>query len=279
VDYGLIFRVGNLLPMLAVVLVMTLIALCNVTPWRLLVQAISNVTLSYRTALPVFVKANLMKYIPGNIFQYVGRNQLAIDQKLPHLEVAFATMLDVGLTVLSAGLISVIFLSSFVGELFRVHLLEYTVFIFLVLAVLLVLALLLFIFRKKIKVLFRQYRHFFTGKTVAKIIISLAYYLVVLLLSGLMFLVVLTFILGEQLPFVQGFQLITAYTLAWLVGFVTPGAPAGIGIKELVMVSVTGNLLSYQTIALAMVIMRILMIIADILAFIMGRFVIAKERM
>ena len=62
--------------------------------------------------MPVFTRSNLYKYVPGNVFQYVGRNKLAEDAQVSHVDVACATVLDVLGCVISTGIISVILLGS-----------------------------------------------------------------------------------------------------------------------------------------------------------------------
>ena len=60
-----------------------------------------------------------------------------------------------------------------------------------------------------------------------------------------------------------------AFIFAWIVGFITPGAPGGIGIREGVMIFVSGDKYS-DRIVLFVLVMRISSIIADIAAFVVG---------
>ncbi len=268
INYGTLFRIQNILPCLFVILVQTIIVITNVFPWKTLVSSVSGKKVSYREVIPVFVKSNLMKYIPGNVFQYAGRQELAVNKQLPQLEVAFATLMDILLNVIGAGLISLVFLHEFVGSIFSkyVNVSE----ISLILAVLLILiGFLIYFFRKKIKRLLQSYQHFFTRTTLFKIAQALVYYLIVLSVSSLMFLLVMQAVLGIHLQMSENIRLFSSYTLSWLVGFVVPGAPAGVGIKEAVMLEIVGRSLSAQTIALGMVVIRILLTIADVLGYLL----------
>ena len=68
-------------------------------------------------------------------------------------------------------------------------------------------------------------------------------------------------------------QLITitgGYVFAWILGYITPGAPGGIGIRESVMLIVCGGLFEEKVIIYALL-FRISSIFADILGFIIGR--------
>ena len=47
--------------------------------WLLFTRSLSGQKIPYSAAMPVFTRSNIYKYLPGNVFQYVGRNQLAAD--------------------------------------------------------------------------------------------------------------------------------------------------------------------------------------------------------
>ena len=57
---------------------------------------------------------------------------------------------------------------------------------------------------------------------------------------------------------------------AWIIGFVTPGAPGGIGIREGVMLFVCGDEHS-DKIVLFVLVMRIASVLADVTAFAIGK--------
>ena len=57
---------------------------------------------------------------------------------------------------------------------------------------------------------------------------------------------------------------------AWIIGFVTPGAPGGIGIREGVMIFVSGDSFADKVIFFALA-MRIASTAADVIAFLIGK--------
>ena len=61
-----------------------------------------------------------------------------------------------------------------------------------------------------------------------------------------------------------------AFLFAWIIGFVTPGAPGGIGIREGVMLFVCGDRFA-DRIVLFVLVMRIASVFADIAEFLIGR--------
>ena len=85
--------------------------------WLLFTRSLSGQKIPYSAAMPVFTRSNIYKYLPGNVFQYVGRNQLAADMKISHVDVACATILDVLFCVFWTGIISVVLLGGRIAEL------------------------------------------------------------------------------------------------------------------------------------------------------------------
>ena len=95
VDWSM-FASGKPLGIIAgCVLVQTAIIFFMSTPWVQFVRILSGKKIAMKDALPVYTKCNLMKYVPGNVFQYVGRNQLAADLHISHVDVACATVLEI----------------------------------------------------------------------------------------------------------------------------------------------------------------------------------------
>ncbi len=268
IDYSDLFKAKNILFISIVILVQAAIVITNCLPWTKLVEVLTNKHLSFTDTVPVYAKSNLLKYLPGNIFQYVGRNELALKKNIPHVEVATATIIDVMMTVLAAAIISVVFLSHFILSFLGQH--SQTIKIVLLIAFIVLIALLIVIYllRNKLKLKTRKYSYLLRPKTLKTLLFCLVYYIIVMMISSLMYMLVLIFVLNIPLDFSLFFKLFSAYTLSWLIGFITPGAPAGIGIKEAVMVAVSGGLINVDIITLSMVVFRVLSTLSDALGFV-----------
>jgi len=63
------------------------------------------------------------------------------------------------------------------------------------------------------------------------------------------------------------YRFIYGFALAWLAGFVVPGAPGGIGIREMVMISFFGASLGEGVIVGLAVLLRVLMTAGELLLF------------
>lgn len=80
---------------------------------------------------------------------------------------------------------------------------------------------------------------------------------------------VLAFGLFPEMP--VDFALLTAaFTIAWAVGFMTPGAPAGIGVREALLLVMLGPSLGAANASLLILALRIATTLGDLLCFVVG---------
>ena len=254
----------------------TIIIICSCYPWLVYTRSLSGRKIPFSAAMPVYTQSNLYKYLPGNVFQYVGRNQLAADMDISHVDVACATVLDVLFCVFWTAVISVIMLGGRIAELMSkygknlliVGAAGIVLFILLILAVRLK-------FRDKFKAYISRYSKAFAKENRPMLLRGAFYYLLQNAVSAAMYMGCLALIVpkadrGELIA------LTGAFLFAWIIGFVTPGAPGGIGIREGVMLFVCGDSFA-DRIVLFVLVMRIGSVFADVAAFIIGK-VYAKAK-
>ena len=253
----------------------TLIVLASFIPWQVLVCVFSERpdTLQRNKSdfCFIFCKANIMKYVPGNVFQYVGRNEIADVLALDHVNVAMATLSEVLLMVFTALVISLVLIGAYTlaylqGQLLRILLLA--------LAVLLLLGLLgWWLFRKKkekLREYYLYYKRILTSKrAVRTLLLCTAAYAVIFACIGLLFVLVLRTCTQSRLEGDSLRVVIGAFILSWLAGYITPGAPGGIGVRELIMTLVFsgGSILQPEAVIAAVAAYRIVNTLGDVAAF------------
>lgn len=95
--------------------------------------------------------------------------------------------------------------------------------------------------------------------------LSVGYYLVFLCISGGIFLIIARTISVDLFIDLGIFLIIGgAYVFAWLVGLITPSAPAGAGIREAELFLLLHQVLSQQSLLLAILLSREVTIMGDI---------------
>jgi uncharacterized membrane protein YbhN (UPF0104 family) len=90
-----------------------------------------------------------------------------------------------------------------------------------------------------------------------------------LMVAGALFVAVLELIAGKDgfrsrdWPIICG-----AYTVAWLAGFLTPGAPAGVGVREMILLLLLKGLFAETDLLIAVLLGRCVTVAGDLLFFI-----------
>ena len=67
------------------------------------------------------------------------------------------------------------------------------------------------------------------------------------------------------------------YILAWLVGLLTPGAPAGVGVREAVLLFMLRGCLPESDLLLAIILARVVTVFGDLIFFFSAFFLIRNQ--
>lgn len=251
------------------------IILCG-TVWCLLIKIISNKRLDTRKGVGIYTKSNVMKYIPGNVFQYVGRNEFAITSNIPYGNVISATIIDILFTLIASAIVSLILL----GKSFFEYLQPYILTVVLIIATVIVVAVIAFLllyskFKDKIKTTISNYKFIVEKANILKFLGCFFAYVVFQLISILSFFIILTNIFAVDVNTANIGLICGAYMFSWIIGYITPGAPGGIGVREAVMILICNSIVADDIVVLSLICMRITSTAADVLAWLLG-FIISK---
>lgn len=199
----------------------------------------------FRWAVWAYATSQLAKYVPGNVFQLVGRQALGVAAGISNAPLAKSSVLEL-LIIAASTILFVPLVSPFV--FLDVGWTTSLPLFFILAAALLLLTGWLF------------------GSTLAR---SVAFYASYLAVSGAIFVVAYSLAGGSSdlslYPAIAG-----AYVIAWLAGLLTPGAPAGIGVREAVLLFLLDGLSPSSVILLAVVIGRMITVLGDLLFFVGG---------
>ena len=197
-----------------------------------------------RLAISIYGESQLAKYVPGNVFQFLGRQALGLEAGLPAWSLAKSAVWELGLLAVAGSTFVIVVLPtlypgfpvSFALALFAVVVLTFT------------------------SICYR-----WSGHLIAR---TLIFYVVFLILTAFIFLTLLFLIVpantisGSLLMIFSG-----SYIVAWLLGFATPGAPAGIGIREVVLFALLSPFVREADLLAAIIFGRIVTVGGDILYF------------
>ena len=247
---------------------------------KLNLEFLSNQKLKALEAMEIHIKANLCKYLPGNVMQYVTRNLYAQNIGVSQIKMAFGSLLEIFFVAATSFILCVMFSRELFLNLIHdyVPISMYIVLVFIFIAILII----LFILLRKIK-RFEQFiketmaqlkevklSRFF--KLALKMFCIVAYNHILL---GTVFFLLLREV--SSITDISVFTVISAYVIAWLVGFITPGAPGGIGVKETILSLLLMDFYGREYVLVAALLFRLVTIGADVFAF--GFFMIFKKAM
>ena len=252
-------------------IIQTVIVVMGCFPWLVFTRSLSGKKIPFSEAMPVYTQSNIYKYLPGNVFQYVGRNKLASDMQISHVDVACATVFDIFFCVFSTGIISAVLLGGTIAKLIEKYGKNFLVIGTAGIVILAVVILILYVkFKDKFNQYILRYSKAFRGSNRFEVLKGVLYYFLQNTVSAVMYFTSMKLIFGSTSDdFSLLITLTGAFMFAWIIGFITPGAPGGIGIRESVMIFVFGE--AHEEIMLFVLAMRISSILADIMAFIIGK--------
>lgn len=272
IDYRVVFQKDNLLVFLCLTIAYALSVIFTSVPWRNMVYLISGEKIKFIEVAMVSTKANVMKYIPGNVFQYIGRNELAVKKGMKHTDVAMATLLDVIVNLGSVFLITLIFSFDTIIFWLKEYVSEQYFVVIAAAAVIMVLLVLVLVYKNKEKYT-DILKRIFCPRGIAAIVMNVIVYAVLSIYTTVIYMIVL-YVVSENGYGMEHFLMIAGAVLAsWILGFITPGAPGGIGIRETILIMLMGSILSGEAILMGVVVNRVISIAGDLLALIMMQFV------
>jgi len=243
--------------------------------FRALVRNVSGVMASRALALQVYTESNIYKYIPGGVMYVAGRNRLAVEEdSLTHGKVALSTVLE-GVTMV-IGVVVVATVFAFDHSITYIRTLDILPVIILIVGlVLMAVAPVLYFLRHRIGGGLKRLTSNMETINALVIFKRVGFGILLMFLYSVTFLLTLM-LMGQDMTFQLGFAIIGLYLLAWLAGFITPGAPSGLGIREAVMMMFLSDFVDVRILLAAMVMHRILTVGGDFLAYVVAR-VIGKR--
>ena len=255
--------------------------------WRATLRFLAPVKPPVASTISVYARANIGKYLPGNVMHFVGRNYFGARLGLGHADMAISTAFEImGLALAAVGLTLVgslasgsltLFLNSLATRRFQLILVSST------LAILTIASFAVFRISRKLRSLVirlkerlsnavrdvRQKK--FRGGVLGFLATLFTLYTLNFFLYAFIVVCAAYNFLGMPITFISTISLSTAYIASWLIGFIIPGAPGGLGVREAVFLILSGSSLGHgEALALA-AISRAICFAGDGLAFLVAQ--------
>lgn len=253
---------------LILLIIYSLFYLISSLSWCLYIHNFIEKKISVFEEIYIFQKSNLMKYIPGNIWQYVGRNEIALRNNVPHKKVVYATICDIATMAMTAFLWVVFLMHSEIIKLASKLLIRYTILGTVVIFSAIIVSI--------VGVYYFYHKNILKKKLILTFLKSFFIYTLFLIGSAFLFLLLFTYFKSKQeLTFLQDIQFLGSYITSWLAGYVVPGAPGGVGIRESVMCILTKGIFEQKDILSTLIVFRIITTLGEMVSF-LGSFLLLK---
>lgn len=262
IDLSGLFTVSNSLAVLACTILYGITAFMNAFLYQLLYCSLTKEYIPPKRIIRVYLQSHLYRYLPGNVLHYVGRNQLAAEYNVSHATVAGVTILEILTMVFSCVLIIAIF--SFRSAI--VMLRDIPILIVILIAAVLVAAFLILLYFKIPQRWIRKHFDNISRKSLLLVGAAIVHRLISFILFGLMFGALLQ-LSTVPLQYGQWGEIIGRYSLSWLIGLITPGAPGGLGVREGMLLMLLSSTYGESAVMRTAILMRMVTILGDVIAF------------
>ena len=248
--------------------------------WRALLAGL-GVHKSTRELTAILGITQFAKYAPGNVAQYIGRVGLSLKRGIPAHPLA-ASMVVETLMVIAAAIVVGVgtgVLSGIGLDVVRQHGSQLAIIVALLLLAATGLAIFPRVVPKLLHRLAPKYAHALDGNLLpnrAALVRAFVPCCCTYLVVGIG-LVLLVLLLLPDAPH-DYWLLIAAFSLAWVVGFVTPGAPGGLGVREALLLLMLAPVYTTAAASVLVIALRIATTLGDVLALATGALILPRRQ-
>lgn len=233
--------------------------------WALFLRC-GGVHLSLRPAFIIYGYSQIAKYFPGNILHFLGRIGLGRKAGIPTEAIVLSMGVETLLFSLTAAIIGAVGLSinnkSLVYIILRQKSNELTIISLVTISLILILTFSVILF-PRLKDWIRQRSVYFHPKRIGASILLCT---ISFILYGMFISLLMSTLWGLNSDF-KWYQFTWGFALAWFLGFIVPGAPGGIGIREVVFFELYAQELGEGVVLGLALVIRVFTILGDLLAF------------
>ncbi|MEX2104009.1 MAG: lysylphosphatidylglycerol synthase domain-containing protein [Bacilli bacterium] len=240
--------------------------------WKLILEFIIGERIGFITTFVVYSKSNIGKYLPTNTMHFVARNIIGNKRGWKHSDIAFSSLLETVLVLFTGTILALLFnytdFSRFLNKKYNdMNNGYYALIGILLLTVTVISAIWLLL---KNKVMWNRFKQILTKSFLLVSTKTVILYSIQFMLMGLLLFFLLNINTNGNHSYVLAFKVISVYSLAWIVGFIFPGSPGGIGVREATLVLLLSPIFGESNALISIVLHRLITILGDGVAFLIG---------
>ena len=203
--------------------------------WAIIVAKLDGKNEINNVLIFIFIRSQLYKYIPGNIFHYANRQLIASKHDFSNSALLKSNILEAVNNLIAAFISSVFLYDVFISQYVFINTIKYfSLIVFLSSSLL--------------------FYMFYRNKIFSICLKSLPYYFIYFLGLGIMCFILVNYILELNISF---FYCLSLYSIAWIAGYIIPGAPGGIGVRESIFIIMSSKVINPPQALLIITILRL----------------------
>lgn len=237
--------------------------------WKSILEFIHKDKIPLQEIITVYVRSNIGKYLPGNVMHFAGRNILAGKLGFKQLDITFCSIIEIIMLIFTDCVLSAIFALKNFRTVIKTVFSRIDLNVIYGVSIALVSIIILAVIIIKKSSIMDRYKHFFTIDFLKLVCKLFCIYGLTLVIPGVFLVVILKVALGCSITWQIILITISASTISWVIGFIVPGAPGGIGVRESILLLILGAIYTNNIILLASILLRVASILGDVLAFFM----------
>lgn len=241
--------------------------------WHLLLRAM-GVEVAARRSVGIYLTTQIAKYLPGNVGQHVGRVYLSSAHGMPAMRVGMSMLVEIALVVGAAFVLALPLLPQIVARLQDSRAAGFP-WLAIALAIAACGAIAAFALRRHRHVASlleharAAWRHANTAGGRRHLLGACALVLAGMTLAGAS-LAVLAVSSATTIMSTAIATSVAVFSAAWIAGFLAPGAPAGLGIREAILLAGLSPTFGAGTAVQIAILFRVLSVSADLVALCVG---------
>jgi len=265
--------------LLAIIIYTALRSLMLSQVWKNLISGFGW-KISFRQSFIILGRSQIAKYIPGNVFHYLGRHLLSKNISIPNGIIINSIFSETILLVISSTFI--FFISAiiygyrnFIFEGINNLIIPVTITVGIIILLFLI-AFLIIKFIPGIKEVLLRHNMIVNLKSLSmkklwiNILSGIILCMIFFFLTGLIMWYLYEYFWGESQVLFLFF--IGTNAVAWVAGFITPGASGGIGVREVVIIALLSPYTGQPEALVLSIILRLVTMCGDLLSFSMTYF-------
>ncbi len=219
--------------------------------WKRILTMFTDEPVSNKLVFCVYAKANIAKYLPSNVMHFVSRQILGKVLHLKQRDIFYSSALETVLLTFTVVFYIMLIWLTIKSELLKEYLNGY-----IIIAVNTGVVITLIVVKK-----------FFLNFTFKRFILVFTNYSIVFF--GFSLLLSLIYNISIDLPLdVNNLAFIfKVFLVSWFIGYITPGAPGGIGVRETIIILMLSGVVDKESALVGALIFRLISIIGEVIAY------------